>query len=83
MRSIDVATDPGQMVKPKELISIRGAGPLTLTDRRTFNVLLDHAWGKDILSPHHGLVNRGLDQLRHLGAFAVLLHHQNVALHGR
>jgi hypothetical protein len=53
MRSIDVATDQGQMVKPKELISIRGAGPLTLTDRRTFNVLLDHAWGKDLLSPHH------------------------------
>jgi plasmid replication initiation protein len=53
MRSIDVATDHGQMVKPKELISIRGAGPLTLTDRRAFNVLLDHAWGKDLLSPHH------------------------------
>lgn len=53
MRSIDVDTDQGQMVKPKELISIRGAGPLTLTDRRTFNVLLDHAWGKDLLSPHH------------------------------
>ena len=53
MRSIDVATDQGQMVKPKELISIRGAGPLTLTDRRAFNVLLDHAWGKDLLSPHH------------------------------
>lgn len=41
------------MVKPKELISIRGAGPLTLADRRTFNVLLDNAWGKDLLSPHH------------------------------
>ena len=53
MRSIDVDTDQGQMVNPKELISIRGAGPLTLTDRRAFNVLLDHAWGKDLLSPHH------------------------------
>jgi len=53
MRSIDIATDEGQMVKPKELISIRGAGPLTLTDRRTYNVLLDHAWGKNLLSPHH------------------------------
>ena len=53
MRSIDIATDPGTMVKPKELISIRGAGPLTLTDRRAFNVLLDHAWGKDLLQPHH------------------------------
>lgn len=53
MRSIDIATDQGTMVKPKELISIRGAGPLTLTDRRAFNVLLDHAWGKDLLTPHH------------------------------
>ena len=53
MRSIDVATDEGQMVKPKELISIKGAGPLTLTDRRAFNILLDHAWGKDLLSPHY------------------------------
>jgi len=53
MKSIDATTDQGQMVKPKELISIRGAGPLTLTDRRAFNVLLDHAWGKDILQPHH------------------------------
>ena len=53
MRSIDIATDQGTMVKPKELISIRGAGPLTLTDRRAFNVLLDHAWGKELLTPHH------------------------------
>jgi plasmid replication initiation protein len=53
MKSINVVTDQGQMVKPKELISIRGAGPLTLADRRTFNILLDHAWGKDLLSPHH------------------------------
>ena len=53
MKSLDVATGEGQMVKPKELISIRGAGPLTLADRRTFNILLDHAWGKDLLSPHH------------------------------
>ena len=53
MRSIDIATDPGTMVKPKELISIRGAGPLTLTDRRAFNVLLDNAWGKQLLTPHH------------------------------
>jgi plasmid replication initiation protein len=53
MRSIEATTGDGQMVKPKELISIRGAGPLTLADRRTFNILLDHAWGKDLLSPSH------------------------------
>lgn len=53
MKSLDVATDTGQMIKPKELISIRGSGPLTLADRRLFNMLLDHAWGKELLSPHH------------------------------
>jgi len=41
------------MVKPKELIEIRGTGPLTLADRRTFNVLLNNAWGKNILLHQH------------------------------
>lgn len=53
MKAIDVITDQGQMVKPRELIEIRGAGPLTLADRRTFNILLDHAWGKELLSHQH------------------------------
>jgi plasmid replication initiation protein len=53
MKSIDVTTDQGIMVKPKELIEIKGAGKLTLAERRTFNILLDHAWGKNLLSPHH------------------------------
>ncbi len=30
-----------EMIKPKELIEIKGAGPLTLQDRRVFNVLLN------------------------------------------
>jgi plasmid replication initiation protein len=53
MKSIDIATDQGIMIKPRELIEIRGAGPLTLADRRTFNILLDHAWGKDLLAHQH------------------------------
>lgn len=53
MKSIDVITDQGQMVKPRELIEIRGAGPLTLADRRTFNILLNNAWGKELLSHQH------------------------------
>lgn len=53
MKSIDVSTDQGTMVKPRELIEIRGAGPLTLADRRAFNILLNHAWGKDLLSHQH------------------------------
>ncbi|PYG24701.1 replication initiation protein [Pelagimonas varians] len=53
MKSIEATTDQGQMVKPRELIEIRGAGPLTLSERRAFNILLDHAWGKDLLQPQH------------------------------
>jgi plasmid replication initiation protein len=53
MKSIDVSTDQGTMVKPRELIEIRGAGSLTLADRRAFNILLNHAWGKDLLSHQH------------------------------
>ena len=53
MRSIDVRTEEGQMVKPNELIEIKGAGGLTLTDRRVFNILLNNAWGKELLSHQH------------------------------
>ena len=53
MRSIDVTSEEGQMVKPNELIEIKGAGGLTLTDRRVFNILLNNAWGKDLLSHQH------------------------------
>jgi hypothetical protein len=43
----------GQMIKPNELIEIKGTGPLTLADRRIFNVLLNNAWGKDIVRHQH------------------------------
>ena len=40
-----------EMIKPKELIEIKSSGPLTLQDRRAFNVLLNNAWGKSIINP--------------------------------
>jgi hypothetical protein len=40
-----------EMIKPKELIEIKSSGPLTLQDRRVFNVLLNNAWGKSIINP--------------------------------
>ena len=43
-----------EMIKPNELIEIKGSGPLTLQDRRIFNVLLNNAWGKSIIN--HGEV---------------------------
>lgn len=41
----------GEMLKPAELIELRGIGPLTLQDRRVFNLLIDNAWHKGIASP--------------------------------
>jgi len=40
----------GEMVKPAELIEVRGAAKLTLADRRLFNVLLRHAFGPELAS---------------------------------
>lgn len=37
----------GEMVKPAELIKVKGAFRLTLVDRRFFNVLLRHAFRPD------------------------------------
>lgn len=36
------------MLKPKELIELRGTGSLTLQDRRVFNALIENAWGPDL-----------------------------------
>lgn len=43
----------GEMLKPKELIELRGTGPLTLQDRRVYNVLIDQAWGPELGRPGH------------------------------
>jgi len=53
VKSIDMKNSSVSMIKPAELIEIRGAGPLTLADRRLFNVLLNNAWGKEITRPQH------------------------------
>lgn len=49
-RTLDVAPNMGEMVKPAELIEMKGAAKLTLADRRMFNVLLRHAFGPDLAS---------------------------------
>ena len=41
----------GEMIKPAELIELRGTGPLTLQDRRVFNLLIENAWGPHIADP--------------------------------
>ncbi len=49
-RTLDVSPNPGEMVKPAELIEVKGAAKLTLAERRLFNVLLRHAFGPDLAS---------------------------------
>ena len=41
----------GEMLKPKELIEVKGQGKLTLQDRRIFNKLIEHAWGPKLAEP--------------------------------
>lgn len=48
IRTLTVAANTGEMVKPAELIEVRGAAKLTLADRRLFNVLLRHAFGPEL-----------------------------------
>lgn len=50
----------GEMLKPKELIDIKGAGRLTLADRRVYNLLIEAAWGKNLgIAGHRFEINTG------------------------
>lgn len=52
-RTLDLTPQPGEMLKPKELIELRNTGALTLQDRRVFNRLVENAWGPDLGKPGH------------------------------
>ena len=55
-RVIGFPLDPnmhGEMVKPGELIDIREISPLTLTDRRIYNLLIANAWDRIIEPVEH------------------------------
>jgi hypothetical protein len=45
IRTLDVVPNLGEMIKPSELIDISGAGPLTLSARRLYNLLVHNAFG--------------------------------------
>src|SRR5512132_95077 len=42
--TIDARPDSASMVKPGEMIDVIEMSPLTLTDRRTYNLLIENAW---------------------------------------
>lgn len=50
-KSITVKPNKGEMIKPAELIELKGIGPLTLQDRRIFNLLVEAAWGPNFADP--------------------------------
>lgn len=52
-KTLDLTPLSGEMLKPKELIDIRGSGPLTLADRRVYNLLIENAWGKNLGTVGH------------------------------
>lgn len=47
-RTLEVVPNLGEMVKPSELIEVKGAAKLALADRRLFNILLHNAFGPDL-----------------------------------
>jgi len=47
-KSLELTPGHGEMLKPKELLELHGAGPLTLQDRRVFNELVQNAWGPQL-----------------------------------
>jgi hypothetical protein len=50
-KTLEQSPGMGEMLKPAELIELRGTGPLTLQDRRVFNLLIENAWGPRIADP--------------------------------
>ena len=52
-RTLDLTPESGNMLKPRELIELRGTGPLTLQDRRVFNTLIENAWGPNLGKAGH------------------------------
>ena len=51
VKSLTITPSDGEMLKPAELIELRGIGPLTLYDRQVFNLLIEAAWGPGMADP--------------------------------
>ena len=46
--TLQILPNAGEMVKPSELIEVKGAAALTLADRRLYNILLHNAFGPEL-----------------------------------
>jgi hypothetical protein len=84
LRTIDVEPDEHMLIKPGELIDIVELSPLTLQDRRIYNLLILNAWDsitepkehcihkRDLRGTHHTSERVGESLLRLMGAVAQL-----------
>ena len=84
LRTIDVEPDEHMLIKPGELIDIVELSPLTLQDRRIYNLLILNAWDgitepkehsihkRDLRGSHHTNERVGESLLRLMGAVAQL-----------
>src|SRR5215217_1308308 len=60
IRTIDVEPDEHMLIKPGELIDIVELSPLTLQDRRIYNLLILNAWDSITGAKEHHIHKRDL-----------------------
>jgi Initiator Replication protein len=84
LRTVDIEPDEHMLIKPGELIDIVELSPLTLQDRRIYNLLILNAWDsitepkehrihkRDLRGTHHTNERVGDSLLRLMGAVAQL-----------
>jgi hypothetical protein len=84
LRTVDVEPDEHMLIKPGELIDIVELSPLTLQDRRIYNLLILNAWDsitepkehrihkRELRGTHHTSERVGDSLLRLMGAVAQL-----------
>jgi hypothetical protein len=66
-RTLDAKPNDASIVKPGELVDIVEMTPLTLTDRRIYNLLLANAWDKIAEPVQHVIPKRDLQNTLHKG----------------
>jgi nucleoside diphosphate kinase len=66
-RTLDAKPNDVSIVKPGELVDIVEMSPLTLTDRRIYNLLLANAWEKLAEPVQHVISKRKLQNTLHKG----------------
>jgi Initiator Replication protein len=66
-RTLDAKPNDVSIVKPGELVDVVEMTPLTLTDRRIYNVLLANAWDTILEPAEHVIPKRDLQSTLHKG----------------